>query len=309
MRSDGSLPLFGDISPDLPTSWLRGLPRVCERAGLLDETPRDAFECYAAGANAYFRNRAVKVPESFPQTPVSGWTSRLFPSGGFLFAVNPTLGLELAVHGDPRPTSFCHGDSGRGSFEIWFRGRPIVVDGGIPTYEPGELRHSFRGAGGQNVIALDDLAPVILFDEARALPRWYVDSLEGGTWQLDSAGAMFSWRGFRRYRPGLTWIRSWRWSGARLTIEDRVEGWTGEARVEARLHLGERGWSHRSRSLFTIDGCEVQVAAPAGLEVALVEMPHATDYGVMATGQGIQLSGKLALPTSWSWWLECDSGN
>lgn len=307
MRTDGSLPLFGDISPDLPTSWLRGLPRVCERAGLLDEPVRDSAPGYAAGASAFFRERASESPAAPSAAADQGWQSRFFPSGGLLFAVHPNSSLELAAHGDPRPASACHGDAGRGSFEIWFRGRPIVVDGGMPTYRPGDVRESFRGAAGQNVVSIDDLAPALLQDQARDLPRWYVDSLEGGAWQMDSSGATFTWHGFRRRRPGLTWIRTFRWSGARLDIEDRLEGWTGQARVEARVHFGERGWAHPAHELFTIDGCRARLVAPPDWPIALVEMAHAFDYGVLAEGQGIRMSGPLQLPASWSWSFEFDS--
>jgi hypothetical protein len=309
MRSDGSLPLFGDISPDLPMSWLRGLPRACERAGLLDEPARDPVPGYAAGASAYFHELASKTPAVSFATPVQGWRSSLFPSGGYLFAAHPTMSLELAAHGDPRPASFCHGDAGRGSFEIWFRGRRIVVDGGMPTYQPGVVREGFRGAAGQNVVSIDDLAPALLQDQVRDLPRWYVDSFEGGAWQSDSSSATFTWHGFRRYRPGLTWLRTFRWSGVRIDIQDRLEGWAGEARVEARVHFGERGWEHPAPGLFTIGGCRMRLAGPRDWPTTLVEMGHATDYGVLVDGQGVRMSGSLKLPASWSWSFEFESGD
>lgn len=309
MRSDGSLPLFGDISPDLPTSWLRGLPRACERAGLLDEPVRDPAPGYAAGASAFFREPASESPTVSSAPRVPGWKSSFFPSGGLLFAAHPSMSLELAAHGDPRPASSCHGDAGRGGFEIWFRGRPIVVDGGMPTYRPGDVRESFRGAAGQNVVSIDDLAPALLLDQARDLPRWYVDSLEGGGWEVDSSSATFSWHGFRRRHPGLTWIRTFRWSGKRLDIQDRLEGWTGQAKVEARVHFGERGWEHPAHDLFTIDGCRVRLVAPRDWPIALVEMARATDYGVLVSGQGVRMSGRLKLPASLSWTFEFDSGD
>ena len=308
MRPDGSLPLFGDISPDVPTSWLRGLPRVCARSGLLDESPRDPASGYAAGGSAGFRDVAFEgaAPSGVP--PLPGWQTRLFPRGGYLLASGPGISLELAAHGDPRPGGACHGDAGRGSFEIWFRGRPIVVDGGMPTYQPGELRDRFRGAAGQNVVSIDGLSPALLQDQARDLPRWYVDSLEGGAWRSDSTSATFTWNGFRRHRPGLTWVRTFRWSGSGLRVEDRLEGWVGHAEVEAFLHFGARGWMHPSKGLFTIEGCRVRLASPDELAADLEEMAHATDYGVLVNGQGIRMSGQLKLPATWSWSFDFESG-
>jgi hypothetical protein len=308
LRSDGTLPLFGDISPDLPTSWLRGLPRVASRAGLLDEPLRDAAAGYAAGASALFREAsAARPPEPARASRPHGWTSTLFASGGLLLAAHEGIGLELVVHGDPRPASASHGDAGRGSFEIWYRGRPIVADGGVPTYEPGELRDAFRGAEGQSVVAIDGLAPVLLQDQVRDLPRWYVDSLEGGLWRTESNGATFEWRGFRRHRPGLTWVREFRWSGPRLEIRDRLEGRAADAHVEARVRFGETGWRNPAPGLFVTAGCRARLDGPPDGSVDLTGMRRATDYGVLIEGQGVRMSGTLRLPSSWTWSFDFDS--
>jgi hypothetical protein len=304
IRPDGTLPLFGDISPDQPTAWLRGLPQVAYRAGLLDTTPRDKERGYAAGASAFFRER--REMSQRPDGASGDWRVTLFPEGGLLFAENAELGVEVSAHGDPRPATACHGDTGRGSFEIWFRGRRVVVDGGVPTYDPGPVRQQFRGAAGQNVVAIGGVGPAILADDAQALPPWYVDSNGPGMWRLDTAKACFTWRGFGRCRPGLAWTRSWQWSGNRVAVEDRLTGWAGTARVEAWLHFGEQGWRALSRETFGTTGCMLRVEAPAGLAAALVRMPHATDYGVVIDGQGIYLRGRVALPSVWSWGFEFD---
>ena len=79
--------------------------------------------------------------------------------------------------------------------------------------------------------------------------------------------------------------------------------------MEAHVHFGERGWEHPAHALFTIDGCRVRLVAPRDWPIALVEMDHATDYGVLVDGQGIRMSGPLQLPASWSWSFEFDSGD
>lgn len=306
VRSDGTLPLFGDLSPDVPTSWLRGLPRVARRAGLLDEPLRDEAAGYAAGASALFREASVAGPAA--RAPrADGWRSTLFTSGGFLLATHAGIDLELSAHGDPRPASAAHGDAGRGAFEIWYRGRPIVADGGVPTYERGELRDEFRGAAGQSVVAIDGLAPALLRDQVRDLPRWYVDSLEGGVWRTESNGATFEWRGFRRHRPGLTWVREFRWTGPRLEIRDRLEGWAADARVEARVRFGETGWRNPAPGLFTTAGCRARLDGPPDWSVELTDMQRATDYGVLIESQGVRMSGPLRLPSSWTWSFDFDS--
>jgi heparinase II/III-like protein len=223
------------------------------------------------------------------------------------FLEHPALGLEVAAHGDPREATASHGDAGRGSFEIWFRGRPVVVDGGVPTYRAGDQRRHFRSAAGQNVIAVDGVGPAILPEEAPQLPRWYRESGGGGTWEQDAATARFIWRGFRRHRTGLTWTRMWHWSGSVVAIEDRLDGSAGPAQIQAWLHFGEPGWRAATRDRFSITGCTLRLDGPPTLSAKLVSMPHATDYGVVVDGEGILLRGRVALPAVWKWSFEFDA--
>ncbi len=308
VRSDGTLPLFGDISPDMPTVWLRGISLACHRAGLLKKGLRDQADGYAGGASAFFSDQRIALPEISLPSSESGWHSSLFPRGGLLFVENKELGIELTAHGDPRKNSTGHGDTGRGSFEIWFKGRRIVVDGGIPTYQPGVMRENFRGAAGQNGIAIDGLSPTVLLEESRQLPGWYVDSIGGGIWHIDSTTASFIWSGFERHRSGLKWVRTWRWKDNILTIEDKLEGWQGRAKVEGWLHFGESDWQISPSGVFTTVGCQLQSASPLGLTSTLVKMPHAADYGVIVDSQGIYISGHIQFPVIWSWRFEFDSG-
>jgi hypothetical protein len=223
-----------------------------------------------------------------------------------LFVENKEFGLELTAHGDPRQKSMGHDDTGRGSFEIWFKGRRMVVDGGMPTYQAGVLRDNFQSAAGQNVIAIEGLPPTVLLDESRQLPGWYINSFGGGSWQTDSSTATFTWSGFERYRPGLTWVRSWHWKDNLLTVEDKLEGWQGRANVEGWLHFGESAWCVPSDGVFATSGCRLQLVVPLGLTSTLVKLPHATDYGVVVDSQGVYLSGQLQLPVVWSWRFEFD---
>jgi len=308
VRFDGTLPLFGDISPDCPTPWLRGLPRMCRWAAYLEDPSRDPSNGYAAGASAFFRTPPRGDSGHSPRdAEAADWRSKLFPVGGLLFLEHPATGLEVSAHGDPRAATAAHGDTGRGSFEIWFHGRRVVVDGGVPTYGPGGERRHFRSPAGQNVIAIDGMAPTILPEDATELPRWYCDSGGGGSWQQDAATARFTWRGFGRCHPGLLWTRSWNWSGSRVSIEDRLEGWAGTAQVEARLHFGEQDWRASSRDRFTTADCVLCIGAPPELSAELVRMAHSTDYGVVVNGQGILLRGRVALPVTWNWSFEFEA--
>jgi hypothetical protein len=308
VRPDGTLPLFGDVSPDLPTMWLRGLPVACYRAGLLPHAPQDGTPGYAAGASAFFRgSETALIPPKPGHSGHAEWPIELYPSGGLLFTRHARSGIQLAAHGDPRPRAEGHGDSGRGSFELWFGGRRIVVDGGMPTYAPGEIRRHFRSAAGQNVIAVDGLAPAVLKEEESDLPAWYLDGLGGGAWRAEEGQASFTWHGFGRYRPGLVWTRTWRWGESRVAASDRLDGWTGEAHVEGRLHFGESVWSTVARGEFGAPGCRLSFTGPPSLVVTLTDMPYAPDYGVLVQSQGLCMSGRVRLPAEWTWHFEFEA--
>ena len=46
--------------------------------------------------------------------------------------------------GNPKTESFGHSDSGKGSYEIWYRGNKIVIDGGIPEYGLSKRAKNFK---------------------------------------------------------------------------------------------------------------------------------------------------------------------
>jgi hypothetical protein len=317
VRRDGTLPLFGHISPDHPTAWLRGIPLACARAGLLDAPPRDGANGYAGGASALARDASpagraggeahapTRLRESGHAGPApiasrpEGWTVWLFRTGGLLVALHPARDLELAAHGDPRPHTACHGDTGRGTYEIWHRGRRVVVDGGVPTYEPCALRDRFHGAEGQNVVAVDHIAPAVLPHAGELLPSWYVESIAGGTWQADAWSATFTWRGFGRCHPGLLWRRTWRWSDDEIIVEDALEGWSGDAFVETWLHFGEPVWRAGAGGTVFGPGCTVRYAGPPAFTPALGSMRHCTDYGAVVEAQGLHARARMRLPASW----------
>ena len=302
VRTDGTIPLFGDVSPDLPTSWLRGMPLACVGAGLL-QRPRDSFPGYAAGASALFPEPSAGNPADSPaEVRACGPRSQveLFRSGGILWVRDNLAGAELIAHGDPRPESRCHGDVGRGSFEIWYRGVQVVIDGGMPTYEAGAERNYFRGPDGQNAVALDRLAPSLLTDEIPDLPRWYVGALGGGSWILGPSSATFEWRGFERHRPGLVWRRIWAWNEDEYTITDRIHGPPDEVTVVANLHLAGQSWrpagsSYRGRI------ATVRYEGPPVLRHALIAAPVSPEYGVTRQGHAIRLQGQARPPFEWRW--------
>ncbi len=308
IRSDGSIPLFGDISPDLPTSWLRGLSVVCQRSGLLNTLPRDKFDGYAAGANSFFKSRydrSIPLDDSKSRKDNDDWNSDFFPNGGLLFARHNKYNLELIAHGDPGLHGAGHGDTGRGSFEIWMKGHRVVVDGGVPTYLMDDKCKEFRGYKGQNGIAINGIAPSLLHYEATDLPDWYCSKGQRGHWTENESSATFTWYGFMRHQEGLTWNRTWTWSENRINIIDSITGWAGKASVEGIVHFGENGWQLISPNHVRNSYSDLTVKASSNFNLSLDPLCHSSDYGILKTEQGLLLKmDHVQLPVSITWAFE-----
>lgn len=301
VRADGTIPLFGDVTPDYPTSWMRGMPLACSRAGILVGAPRDPSPGYAAGACVIRERLQESAPNEHSEPAALAWSSRLFAQGGYLFVRRADLGLELAAHGDPRWQTTNHGDSGRGSFELWQRGRRLVVDGGMPTYENGPVRAHFRGADGQNVISLDALAPALLPEQSRDLPAWYSRGL-GGEWALDDDSATYRWRGFGRRWEGLVWSRTFQWSGREIRVTDRLDGLDAILQLKGVIHLADVDWREGSPGSFETTGCLLTLDARGmPLTARLAKGQYSDDYGVVHDSLAVVLKGSVRSPARWAW--------
>src|SRR6185436_13570014 len=113
LRPDGSLPRFGNISPDHIIEDLWGFLTAAHRMGFLKSKPRHA--AITPLTNYYDSSAPCQTESQNPEREV------LYADGGWAFLRRPDLGVELVAHGDPRKRTYTHGDAGRGSFELWWR--------------------------------------------------------------------------------------------------------------------------------------------------------------------------------------------
>jgi hypothetical protein len=300
VRTDGSLPRFGDNSPD-QTMWdLSGLLAAAHLHELLDEAPRHAS---ITPLTVYYCDRLKALPQATPRP------RRLYENGGYGFL--RAGHIEVAAHADPRAETRAHGDSGRGSFEIWWRGRVIVREPGCFLSERNPKSSWYRSAYAQNVTCLDGLAPGFDSGSSRGLPEWYMSC--GGTWRpIPENGLEFACDGFRRRRPDLCITRRWRVpeSGSRVDFEEEIQG-SGRVRVQSRIFLGDGRWEplHRDRKTCraTIQrhfdkssSARIVIETTEKLAVTLGPASFTPEYGLEEPTQVITLEGHCDLPARWS---------
>jgi hypothetical protein len=137
--------------------------------------------------------------------------------------------LWLAVDcGAPGPAFLpAHAHADALSVQLWWDGRPAIVDTGTSTYEPGPERDRIRSTGAHSTVTLDGRSQFDVWRSFRAgrLPQVCLDRVgEGG---LEARV---------RWPSGETHVRRVEWSAAEVVISDRLEG-RGHHAIASRLVL------------------------------------------------------------------------
>lgn len=311
LRSDGTLPRFGDSSPDHIVSDLWGLMAAARHHGLLKESPRHPV---ITPLTVYYGGIPAQAHAS-----ASIQTVRVYPHGGLAFLRSPVSGAELAVHGDPRAGTSVHGDTGRGTFELWWRNQVLIQEPGSYLSASDPRCRYYRSASAQNVTCLSRLAPGLTAEEGRDLPGWYWSN--GGAWKaLPPHGIQFNWQGFRRLDAGIELRRTWQFDSAgNLSMLEHITGSSAggarsqtdrRLRFESRLCLGDGCWRELQRAGASGNAnirwqdaggaaAAMSIEPPAGTQITIRPCTFLIEYGVEKPGRVLYLSGRVKLPTSW----------
>lgn len=283
MRADGSLPRFGNISPDHVIGDLRDVLLVARRRGVIDAT-------------------RTSGPRATPRQPA------VYADGGWGFLADPEKELEVVVHADPRPDPQTHADAGKGSFEVWYRGASLIRDPGNSTYALPARRY-FRSAAAQNVSTLDGIGIGITEEYARMLPEEYVGETsaaleaEGPSIVLTAGGWSRAWEDVRLRRT-LRFLPD-----GQLLLEEEIAGPSQRRHFASYLHLGDTTCEKVSPREWLLGdaGARVRVSfeLPDGIDVRIQKTEYAAEYGVTLAGQALVLQGSVPLPFSWS--MHCEA--
>ena len=175
------------------------------------------------GAPALFNDGTVDAPRlELPDAPQG---LSVFGDSGFVVVREGPLWLAFRC-GPPSPEFLpAHAHADALSFQLWWRGRPVLVDPGTFTYEPGADRDWFRSTRAHSTVAVDGRNQFRLWGAFRsgALPKV---SLRYAREQAVEASVVL--RGRVRH------VRRIEWSGNDVFVVDQLEG-KGRHRVESRL--------------------------------------------------------------------------
>lgn len=242
-----------------------------------------------------------------PPERASGALIRL-PDSGYL---RVQLGAAVAiVDAAPLGPDYlpAHGHADTLSFEMSLRGRRVIVDSGVSTYDAGPERDRQRGTGAHNTVSIDDLDSSEVWASFRVGRRARVLAVDARV--AENEVAISAAHDGYRWLPGRpVHRRTWRFAGAGVEIDDRVDG-RGAHRATARLHI------HPRISVVRSSDTQFDLRDGEGETVACVhtDKDHETQlrpatyhprFGVSEPGQVIETRWRGTLPvrfvTRMSW--------
>jgi Heparinase II/III-like protein/Heparinase II/III N-terminus len=177
------------------------------------------------GAPALFNDGTVDAPVLELPEPVEGMA--VFADSGFVVVRDGPLWLAFRC-GPPSPEFLPpHAHADALSFQLWWRGRPVVVDPGTYTYEPGPDRDWFRSTRAHSTVTVDGRDQFRLWGAFRSGPLPKVALRYARERAIEASVVL----------PGrVRHVRRIEWDDGELRVLDSLEG-KGRHLVESRLVL------------------------------------------------------------------------
>jgi Heparinase II/III-like protein/Heparinase II/III N-terminus len=175
------------------------------------------------GAPALFNDGTVDGPCLELPEPAAGLS--VFGESGFVVVRDGAL--WLAFRCGPAAPSFlpAHAHADALSLQLWWRGRPVLVDPGVFTYEPGPERDWYRSTAAHSTLRVDGRDQFRLWGAFRSGPLPKVALRYAREHAVEASVVL----------PGrIRHVRRIEWVDNEVEINDRLEG-RGRHRIESRL--------------------------------------------------------------------------
>ena len=175
------------------------------------------------GAPPLFNDGTVDAPRVELPDPPDG-LAVLEESG---FVVVREAGLWFALRCGPSSPPFLppHAHADALSLQLWWHGRPVLLDPGSSTYEAGAQRDWERSTRAHSTVVVDGRDQFRLWGAFRSGPLPEVRLRYARPGAVEASVAL---------RRGIRHIRRVEWNAGELLVYDRIEG-HGRHRIESRL--------------------------------------------------------------------------
>jgi hypothetical protein len=227
------------------------------------------------GAPALFNESPADVPVlELPEAP-KGLT--VFDDSGFVVVRDRSLWLAFRC-GPPAPNFLrAHAHADALSFQLWWRGRPVLVDPGTFTYEPGAERDWFQSRRAHSTVVVDGR------DQVRPRGKLPKVSLRYARERAVEASVVLPGR--VRHVRRIEWVEDEVW------VYDRLEG-KGRHHVESRL-------------VWAPDPPKVELELHGGGELAAEERFVSERIGERVSTTVAAVLTDVDLPASFGFRLRC----
>jgi len=232
------------------------------------------------GAPALFNDGTVDAPQlDLPQPPEG---LAVFPDSGFVVVREGELWLAFRCGAPSPPFLPAHAHADALSFQLWWRGQPVVVDPGTYTYEPGADRDWFRSTRAHSTVTVDGKDQFRLWGAFRSgpLPKVSLRYARDGAVEASVVLA-------RRVRH----VRRIEWREGEVSVLDELEG-RGRHRVESTVL-----WAPETAELdFEILGGAEVASQPAWLSERFSErIPTSASVAAVEGQLPLQLGLRIGL--------------
>jgi uncharacterized heparinase superfamily protein len=232
------------------------------------------------GAPALFNDGTVDAPVlDLPDVPEG---LAVFDHSGFVVVRDGPLWLAFRC-GPPSPDFLpAHAHADALSFQLWWRGRPVLVDPGTFTYEPGADRDWFRSTRAHSTVCVDGRNQFRLWGAFRSGPLPKVSLRYARDRALEASVVL----------PGrVRHVRRIEWNNDEVFVYDQLEG-KGRHRVASRL-------------VWAPDAPAVELNVLGGAPLKAEEGFVSERFGERVPTSVASVSGDLELPVSIGFRLHC----
>lgn len=247
------------VGEPVPEKVRKRVGRMVHAFGALSR-PDGSLHLFNDAANGIAPGRSGLAVAARAVTAVELKTPRshiALPEGGYWGWVDPEQGMRLVLDcGEPGPQHQpAHAHCDLLSYELDLQGRPVVVDSGTSGYAGDPLREYARSTRAHNTVQIgsreqSEIWGVFRMGRAARVTRSRLEP----TRFFRFVGAYAVYDGVAIHE------RSFDWDGARLRVEDRVEGAHGKlVRSFIHLHPDLEVRPHNDGLLVTGDGVRVAI--------------------------------------------------
>lgn len=227
------IPLFGDVSPDFPTDFHRGVPLV--------------------GAQLF--NRQASCPE--PDKP--GWHSllidvpgnshdkyekhplQIFDDAGYCRFANGRFSVYMHAPPLGYVPAWSHGHADTGGLIVYYEGQPLLIDTGRESYRNDTMSRYGRSVCSHNSVEIDGREPCLVhglnaFPEIMPLSYISMPPVIHARESGDTCEIIVETYGFSRWRKGLVFRRKIFVCQEFVEIEDEFSG-SGSIQARTFFHF------------------------------------------------------------------------